>query len=124
MNLQALTQWYEFTGKTAVITGGTGVLGSDMASALVGLGANVALLARQPTLAADLEQRLAAGPGHYMVAQANVLERALLEAAVEKIVGEYGRIDILINAAGSTPWLPASSSATRTEPCCSTKTAA
>ena len=100
MNLQALTQWYDFTGKTAVITGGTGVLGSDMACALVELGANVALLARQPTLAADLEQRLAAGPGQSLVVQADVLERALLEAAVEKIVGEYGRIDLLINAAG------------------------
>lgn len=100
MNLQALTEWYDFTGKTAVITGGTGVLGSDMACALVGLGANVTLLARQPTLAADLEQRLAAGPGQYLVIQADVLERDLLEAAVEKIVGEYGRIDILINAAG------------------------
>lgn len=100
MNMQALTQWYDFTGKTAVITGGTGALGSDMASALVGLGANVALLARKPNLAADLEQRLAAGPGQYMVAQADVLERELLEAAVEQVVGEYGRIDILINAAG------------------------
>ncbi|MCB0167185.1 MAG: SDR family oxidoreductase [Anaerolineae bacterium] len=100
MNLQVLTQWYDFTGKTAVITGGTGVLGGDMASALVGLGANVVLLARQPHLAADLEQKLAAGPGHYRVAQADVLKRDLLEAAVENVVGEYGRIDILINAAG------------------------
>lgn len=100
MTMQMLTQWYDFTGKTAVITGGTGVLGSDMASALVGLGANVALLARQPNLADDLEQRLAAGPGHYMVVQADVLKRKLLEASVENVVGEYGRIDILINAAG------------------------
>lgn len=44
MNLRELTKWYDFTGKTAVITGGTGVLGGEMACALVGLGANVAVL--------------------------------------------------------------------------------
>ncbi len=50
MNLQELTQWYDFSGKTVVITGGTGVLGGEMACALVGCGANVAVLDRNPDL--------------------------------------------------------------------------
>lgn len=50
MNLRELTKWYDFTGKTAVITGGTGVLGGEMACALVGLGANVAVLDRNTEL--------------------------------------------------------------------------
>ena len=41
MNLQQMTAWYDFSGKTAVITGGTGVLGGEIACALVGCGANV-----------------------------------------------------------------------------------
>ena len=101
MNVQTLAEWYDFTGKTAVITGGTGVLGSEMACALVGCGANVAILARQPNLPEELMARLEAGKGKYLVLHADVLKRDLLETAVEKILAAYGsRIDILINAAG------------------------
>lgn len=100
MNLQELTAWYDFTGKTAVITGGGGVLGGEMACALVGCGADVAVIDRDPNLAEELKRPLDAGPGTYMVAYADVLERDLLEAAAEKIMAAYGRIDILINAAG------------------------
>lgn len=100
MNLQELTQWYDFSEKTAVITGGTGVLGGEMACALVGCGANVAILDRNPNLPAELKTPLAAGPGNYMAAYADVLKRDLLEDAVDKIMAAYGRIDILINAAG------------------------
>jgi NAD(P)-dependent dehydrogenase (short-subunit alcohol dehydrogenase family) len=100
MNLQELAQWYDFTGKTAVITGGTGVLGGEMACALVGCGANVAVLDRNPNLPDELKTPMDAGPGKYMVTYADVLQRESLEAAVEKIMAAYGRIDILINAAG------------------------
>jgi NAD(P)-dependent dehydrogenase (short-subunit alcohol dehydrogenase family) len=100
MNLQAVAEWYDFTGKTAVITGGTGVLGSEMACALVGCGANVAVLDRNPALPDELKTPMATGPGRYMVAYADLLRRDLLEAAAEKIVAAFGRIDILINAAG------------------------
>lgn len=101
MNLQDVVEWYDFTGKTAVITGGTGALGSEMACALVGCGANVAILARKTQLTDELKTRLDAGAGSYMVVQADVLQRDLLEEAVEKVMAAYGsRIDILINAAG------------------------
>ncbi|MEZ4589784.1 MAG: SDR family oxidoreductase [Chloroflexota bacterium] len=100
MNVQDVVNWYDFRGKTAVITGGTGVLGGEMACALVGLGANVAVLDRNPDIPEAYRQPLDAGPGQYMVVYADVLDRELLAAAAEKVVGVYGRIDILINAAG------------------------
>ncbi len=100
MNLQQLTQWYDFTGKTAVITGGTGVLGGEIACALVGCGANVAVLDRNPNLPDALKTPLDAGPGRYMVAYADVLSREVLTEAAQTILEAYGRIDILINAAG------------------------
>lgn len=100
MNMQKVTQWYDFTGKTAVITGGTGVLGGEMACALVGLGANVAVLDRNMNLPDLLKGQLEAGPGNYMVVQGDVLNRGLLETAVQQVIAAYGRIDILINAAG------------------------
>lgn len=100
MNLQEVTQWYDFSDKTIVITGGTGVLGGEMACALVGCGAKVAVLDRNPNLPEELKKPMDAGPGKYLVAYADVLERALLESAAEKILSEYGRADILVNCAG------------------------
>lgn len=100
MNLQEVTQWYDFSDKTIVITGGTGALGGEMACALVGCGAKVAVLDRNPNLPEELKKPMDAGPGKYLVAYADVLERALLESAAEKILSEYGRADILINCAG------------------------
>lgn len=100
MNLTELTQWYDLTGKTAVITGGTGVLGGEMACALVGCGANVAVLDRNPNIPNELRTPLDAGPGAYMVAYADVLDRATLVEAARQILAAYGRVDMLINAAG------------------------
>ena len=46
MDLAELTRLYDFKGRTIVITGGTGILGGDIACALVNCGANVVLLDR------------------------------------------------------------------------------
>ena len=100
MNLQELTQWYDFTGKTVVITGGTGILGGEMACALVGCGANVAVLDRNPNLPEELKKPMDAGPGKYMVVYGDVLVRDQLESAAEDIQASFGNIDVLINAAG------------------------
>ncbi len=100
MNLQELTQWYDFSNKTAVITGGTGVLGGEMACALVGCGANIAVLDRNPNLPEYLLEPMDAGPGKYMVVFGDVLVRENLESAAENIQAAFGDIDILINAAG------------------------
>lgn len=100
MNLKAVTDWYDFSGKTAVITGGTGVLGGEIACALVGCGANVAVLDRNPEIPEAMQQPLKAGPGRYMVTYADVLDREMLASAAEKVMDAFGRIDILINAAG------------------------
>ena len=100
MNLKELTQLYNFTGKTIVITGGTGVLGGEIACALVGCGANVAVLDRNPELPEALKTPMNAGPGQYMVAYADVLQRDLLEEAARAVQEAFGSIDMLINAAG------------------------
>lgn len=100
MNLQELTALYDLSGKTAVITGGTGVLGGEMACALVGCGANVVVLDRNPDLPEALKQTMDAGPGKYMVVYGDVLDRESLETAVSQISAAFGEVDILINAAG------------------------
>lgn len=100
MNLDEINELYRFTGRTAVIPGGAGVLGGEMACALVGCGANVVILDRDPSLADRLKDRLGGGPGCAMVIYGDVLNRDSLLQARESVLAEFGRVDILINAAG------------------------
>ena len=95
-----ITPYHSIKPETAFITGGTGILGGEIACALIGVGANVAILDRNTEVSEAYKERLAAGPGQYMVVHGDVLRRDVLETAVAQIVAEYGRIDILINAAG------------------------
>lgn len=100
MNLSQLNQLYDFKNKTAVVTGGTGVLGGEIACALVGCGANVVVVDRNPNLPEALKQPMDSGPGKYMVVFADVLDRDLLEQARTTIEAAFGPIDFLINGAG------------------------
>jgi NAD(P)-dependent dehydrogenase (short-subunit alcohol dehydrogenase family) len=93
-------QPYDFSDMTAVITGGTGVLGGEMACALVECGANVAVLARHATLPDDLKRRMDAGSGKVLSLIGDVLEPASLEEAASTIKAAFGQVDMLINAAG------------------------
>jgi NAD(P)-dependent dehydrogenase (short-subunit alcohol dehydrogenase family) len=100
MNLQEITKWYDFSEKTVAITGGAGVLGGEMACALVGLGANVAILDRNTELPHLYKEQMDAGPGQYIVVNSDVLNKEALEASTQHVIDAFGHIDILINAAG------------------------
>lgn len=95
-----LLRQYDFTGKSVVITGGTGVLGSEITGALLGCNANVALLSRNPSAAASLAGKLAQGNGRCIVLPGDVLDKHALEKGVAQVLQEFGGIDCLINAAG------------------------
>ncbi len=100
MNLQELTALYDFTGCNVVLTGGAGVLGGEIACALVGCGANVAILDRDLALAEKLIQRIPTNGGRAVVVYGDVLDKEKLQHALDIILKEFGRVDILINAAG------------------------
>jgi NAD(P)-dependent dehydrogenase (short-subunit alcohol dehydrogenase family) len=101
MNLQELAEWYNFKDRTIAITGGAGVLGGEMACALVGCGANVAILDRDTALAERVMHRFeSTATGRAVAVYGDVLKRDTLEQARDVIVREFGRIDGLINAAG------------------------
>lgn len=100
MNLEELTRLYDFTDRTVVITGGAGILGGEMACALVGCGANVVILDRDPALADRLSDRLVCGPGCGIVVYGDVLKRETLIEAEEIMRARFGYVDTLINAAG------------------------
>jgi len=100
MNLEELTQLYDLTGRTVVITGGAGVLGGEMACALVGCNANVAILDRDPALAERLLQRIDTSGGKFGIVYGDVLDLNKLTDARDRILREFGGVDALINAAG------------------------
>jgi NAD(P)-dependent dehydrogenase (short-subunit alcohol dehydrogenase family) len=83
-----------------VITGGGGVLCREMACALVGCNANVAILDRDVALAEKAMQKVETTRGRYIVVYGDVLKKDTLKQAAETIVREFGRIDCLINGAG------------------------
>lgn len=99
MNLDELTKMYDFSGRTVVVTGGTGVLGRVMVEALVGCGAGVALLARNREKADALVSELK-GPGRAVVFNCDATRREDLERAAREVVEEFGRVDCLLNGAG------------------------
>jgi NAD(P)-dependent dehydrogenase (short-subunit alcohol dehydrogenase family) len=100
MNLDSVKDWYDFAGHTVVITGGAGILGGEMACLLIGCGANVVILDRDPALADRLMDRLGCGPGCSIVVYGDVLKPETLVQAEETIQAEFGPVDTLINAAG------------------------
>jgi len=93
---------YDFSGQSILVTGGGGVLGGEMARALFDCGANVTILdynlqAAQKTVE-SFEHK--PGTGQAMALQGNVLQPETVQAAVDQVLAEFGKIDGLINAAG------------------------
>jgi NAD(P)-dependent dehydrogenase (short-subunit alcohol dehydrogenase family) len=89
---------FTLQNKTALITGGTGVLGSAMAKGLAAAGATVAILGRKSGQA--LVDEIKKVGGNAISVQADVLQKEGLIAVRDKIESTIGAIDILINAAG------------------------
>ena len=90
----------DLTGKVAVVTGGSGVLGSAMSGALAGCGAKVVVIGRDRDKAEKLANEILKGGGVARGISCNVLERASLEAAAAEVKASFGPCDILINGAG------------------------
>ncbi len=100
MNLDELTTLYDFTDRTIAITGGSGILGAEIAVALAGCGANVAILDRKTDLEPSVQERLKSAAGEAIVVASDVLNREPFEQSVNEVLEAFGRIDGLINAAG------------------------
>jgi len=90
----------DLDGQVAVITGGAGVLGSAMAKGLAAAGVKVAILSRTLSKVEAVVAQIEEMGGTAMALAADVLEKTQLEAAKDKLVETWGRIDILVNAAG------------------------
>lgn len=100
MNLQELNTKFDFADKSVVITGGTGVLGTEITSTLLACNANVAIVSRNPLKAEKLALGFPKGKGRPLIVRGDVLEKNGLMEASRQILKEFGRIDCLVNGAG------------------------
>ncbi|MBN1865252.1 MAG: SDR family oxidoreductase [Victivallales bacterium] len=90
----------DLEGRTAVVTGGGGVLCGEMAEGLAACGAKVAVLDLRQEAADGVAKRILDAGGQAVGISANVLEKSSLAAAVDKVGEIFGPCDILINGAG------------------------
>jgi NAD(P)-dependent dehydrogenase (short-subunit alcohol dehydrogenase family) len=100
MSTPYINQLFSLHTKTAIITGGTGVLGSAMVRGLAAAGANVVIIGRRKEAAEQLATELNQVGHHAMGLSADVLKRDQLESARQQTLQKFGSIDILVNAAG------------------------
>ncbi len=100
MTLESLT--VNLTGQTAIVTGASQGLGRAMAIALAASGARVACVARNAEKLADTVKQITDAGGSAEAFSADVNDRASIEAIVNKVADEWGKLDILVNNAGIT----------------------
>src|SRR5579872_6488058 len=90
----------ELGGRTAVVTGGSRGIGKAVAHVLAREGAQVALIARDLPFAQRAADEIAGRSNQTVAAYtADTGDDNAVEAAIGRIAGDFGRIDILVNAA-------------------------
>jgi NAD(P)-dependent dehydrogenase (short-subunit alcohol dehydrogenase family) len=95
-----LADLFSLEGRVAIVTGGTGVLGGAMARGLAQAGARVGILGRRQAQADAVVAQIEQAGGAALALPADVLQKAQLEVARDTALERWGRIDILVNAAG------------------------
>jgi len=91
---------FDFTGQTVVITGGTGVLGREIACALAACGAQMAILQRNAERGQALLQRMGNHAANAALFTTDVLDIESLRKAAADVLARFGKVNCLINAAG------------------------
>ncbi len=91
---------FDIQGQTAVVTGGSGVLGRTMCLALAQAGARVVVIGRHAEKASKVAEEIHAAGGEALGIACDVTKRDDLEHALSQITSAYGPVDILVNAAG------------------------
>ena len=91
---------FSVDGKVVVITGGTGVLGSCIGKYLATQGAKVVLMGRRRDEGEKIVEEITAAGGEAMFLVTDVMNLEVVQGNCDEIVGRYGRVDALLNAAG------------------------
>jgi NADP-dependent 3-hydroxy acid dehydrogenase YdfG len=88
-------------GTVALVTGASSGIGAATAEALAGLGASVVLVARRTSRIEELAAKIVADGGRAVAFPADVTREVAARECVERAVAEFGRLDTLVNNAGT-----------------------
>ncbi len=93
---------FDLSGRVAVVTGGTTGLGHAIALGLAGAGAEVVSSSRRIEQVEKTASEIEALGRRTLRVASDVLDRASLQALHDAVIKEFGKVDILVNAAGVT----------------------
>jgi NAD(P)-dependent dehydrogenase (short-subunit alcohol dehydrogenase family) len=96
----------ELNGKTAVIIGGTSGIGVSLARGLAQAGADVIPTGRRENLVQEVCAQVRQEGRHTLAKACDVTDRRSLDEMLAAVVGEFGKVDILVNCAGRTKRTP------------------
>lgn len=103
-----MKNYFDLKGNVAVVTGASSGLGLQMAKALANQGANVVLLARRQELIEKNAEDIAKEFGVETLGfKCDITNTENVKEAVKKVMEKFGRVDILINNAGTGACAPA-----------------
>jgi len=89
-------------GRVAIVTGAASGIGRVVARQLAALGASIAVVDTNPSGAADTVQELSGSGTPAVSFVVDLADADAADAVVADVVGQFGRVDILINAAGTS----------------------
>ena len=92
----------KFSGKTVLVTGGAGGIGSDCVKKFAKEGAKVAIVDRSGDIARALAAEINAAGGTARAFVCDVTDNAQVEACVADVKAAFGGVDILVNVAGGS----------------------
>ncbi len=98
---------FDLSGQTAIVTGGGSGIGRQMANALAELGANVVICARKLERCEQVADELAQLGARALALRCDLRQPGDVQAVVDRTVEELGRVDVLVNDAGTTWGAPA-----------------
>ncbi|MBR3096224.1 MAG: SDR family oxidoreductase [Clostridia bacterium] len=103
-----MKNYFDLSGQVAIVTGCSTGLGVQMAKALANQGANIVVVARRQNMIDEVAASIAAEYGVKTLAlRCDITDTAAVDAMVDAALAEFGRIDILINNAGTGAVAPA-----------------
>jgi NAD(P)-dependent dehydrogenase (short-subunit alcohol dehydrogenase family) len=91
---------FDLTGKKALVTGGSIGIGRGFALALAQAGADVAIVARNETAGNSVVEEIKALGRDSLFVKCDVADKEQVQAMVQKVVSQFGRLDIGVNNAG------------------------
>jgi NAD(P)-dependent dehydrogenase (short-subunit alcohol dehydrogenase family) len=95
--------YFDFCGKTAIVTGGSRGLGREIALALAGCGANIVVTSRKLENCEAVAEEIRGKGVRALPLACHVGRWDELDALAASSIAEFGRIDILVNNAGMSP---------------------